>query len=61
GVGVTQGFGFQSDARLVPLLAAIPGLLLAVVQFVRTVRGEPLTAADDEGADESGAADPPVS
>ncbi|MDR5675785.1 MAG: tripartite tricarboxylate transporter permease [Armatimonadota bacterium] len=58
GVGVTQGFGFQSDARLVPLLAAIPGLLLAVVQFVRTVRGEPLTAADDEGADESGAADP---
>ena len=58
GVGVTQGFGFQSDARLVPLLVAIPGLLLAAVQFVRTVRGEPLTAADDEGTDESGAADP---
>ncbi|MFN3286079.1 MAG: tripartite tricarboxylate transporter TctB family protein [bacterium] len=58
GVGVTQGFGFQSDARLVPLLVAIPGLLLAGVQFVRTMRGEPLTAADDEGADGSGAADP---
>lgn len=49
GVGVAQGLGFQYDARLMPLVAAVPGLALAVVQLLRSARGEPTPAGDDDG------------
>lgn len=49
GIGVAQAVGFEYDARLMPLLAAGPGLLLGVLQLGRSVRGEPTAPADEEG------------
>lgn len=42
---VALAFEFQTDSRLVPLLAAVPGLLCACVMLVRHVRGraEPIS------------------
>jgi hypothetical protein len=54
GVGAGQGMGFQYDARLMPLLASVPGLLLAAVQLARVLRGEPVGAAEEEGVDDDG-------
>jgi len=50
-VGVAQAVGFEYDARLMPLLAAGPGLLLGVLQLARSVRGEPLGPAEEEGSE----------
>ncbi|MDR7482058.1 MAG: tripartite tricarboxylate transporter permease [Armatimonadota bacterium] len=58
-VGVGQGAGFQFDARLMPLLAGVPGLALAALQTVRAVRGEvpgpPDDAAEDGAPADAGA------
>lgn len=49
---------FHVDARLLPLLAAAPGTVLAGLQTVRAVRGD-LAAADEEGDEATGeGADP---
>lgn len=58
GVGVAQAVGFEYDARLMPLLAAGPGLLLGVVQVARSVRGEPAGPADEEGPQEEPSTEP---
>jgi TctA family transporter len=54
GIGVAQGVRFQYDARLLPLLAAIPGLLLATLQLARALRGEPAGPAEEEGLEDAG-------
>lgn len=52
GVGVAQGMGFEYDARLMPLLAAFPGLVLSAFQLARALRGEPPASAESEGSED---------
>lgn len=43
------GSEFQPDARLLPLLVAMPGVVLGIVQMLRTWRGETVAPLEDEG------------
>lgn len=45
GAAIWMSFGFRADSRLVPLLAAIPGLACALMLLVRHLRGKAARAA----------------
>jgi TctA family transporter len=52
-----EGIHFALDARLLPLLAAVPGTVLASVQLVRAGRGEVPSAEEGEGDEKDDAGD----
>lgn len=52
GFAVVIGADYAPSARLVPWLVAIPGLVLAAVELVQTLRGRAGAVADEDAVDE---------